>query len=113
MSVDHRAYSRIPRHRTISIVPFDQFGKDGLWRTLTSVNVSRNGILFESADPYRVGEQYMIRFAGRKGTLYNEPIEIIRVEEVITAAHYNIGAAFLNEQTAGIKKLTTASDQHT
>ncbi len=100
-----RAFSRILTHQTISMVPCDQYEKDGLWVTLTSVDVSQSGILFESPYEYMVGERYIIRFTGKNNKLYDEQLEIIRVEEIITDTQFNIGAKFVNEDVDIIKKL--------
>ena len=102
---DYRAHGRIPRHQTISIVPLHQYQKDGLWATLTSVDISENGILFESSRAYMIGEHYMIRLTGKEGRWIDEKIEIVRVEEVITDRHYNIGAAFVDTVSERLKKL--------
>lgn len=103
---EKRAFSRITTHQTISIVPLDEYEKDGLWATLTSVDISETGILFESASAYAVGEQYMIRFSDKNNKKYDQKIEIIRVEEIITLTQYNIGAVFVNALPDLLQKLT-------
>ncbi len=92
-------------YQTNSMVPCDQFEKDGLWIPLTSVDVSQSGILFESPYEYKVGERYIIRFTGKNNKFYDEQLEIIRVEEIITHTQYNIGAKFVNDDVDIIQKL--------
>ena len=79
--------------------------KGGLLVSLTSVNLSESGILFESSKAYGIGEQYIIRYTGNDNRLYDARIEIIRVDEVITHTQYNIGAKFIDADSEKIKLL--------
>ena len=79
--------------------------KSGLLVSLTSVNLSESGILFESSKAYDIGEHYIIRFTGNDGRLYDAGVEIIRVQEIITHTQYNIGAKFIDSDPEKIKRL--------
>ncbi len=81
------------------------YDKEGLLVSLTSVNLSESGILFESSKAYDVGGHYILRFTGKDNRLYDAGIEIIRVQEIITHTQYNIGAKFIDSDPEKIKHL--------
>ncbi|MCG8632564.1 MAG: PilZ domain-containing protein [Desulfobacterales bacterium] len=92
---DQRKFIRIPSSRTIKIAECGQEKANVLLETLTSVNLSENGILFDSTKPYPVGKHYILKISGKDDKVYDARIEIIRVKEVITKTHYRIGARFI------------------
>ncbi|MBU1340093.1 MAG: PilZ domain-containing protein [Proteobacteria bacterium] len=101
---DKRKSERVAINKTLKIKSCDLHEKEGLLVTLISVNLSENGISFESTQPYDIGTHYIIRFTGRDKKLYDIRIEIIRVKEVITHTQYNIGAKFLETDADKIKR---------
>ncbi|MCD4676822.1 MAG: PilZ domain-containing protein [Desulfobacula sp.] len=103
--MNKRKSKRIAKNKTLKIRPCDPHGNEGLWVTLTSVNLSESGILFESNQKYNIGEHYIIRFTGRDNKLHDARIKIIRVTEVITHTQYSIGAEFVAADSDKIKML--------
>lgn len=102
---EERIFLRTLTSQSISMVRVDKYKEDSLWVTIRSVNISQNGILFESPYTYPVGEKQIIRINENDRKFHDEEVEIIRVEEVITDTHYNIGARFLNPKTNIMTKL--------
>jgi hypothetical protein len=100
-----RTFDRVLKNKTLKIKSCDNPDQETLAVTLMSVNLSETGVLFESSRKYDVGSEYFIRFTGNDNQLYDIRIEIIRVEEVITGAQYNIGAQFIETDSDKIQKL--------
>lgn len=102
---DHRQSNRIGRSKNLKLLTDSSESKGGLSLSLTSVNVSESGLLFESSKAYQIGQQYTIRFTGNDNKLYDIRIEIIRVEEIVTHTQYNIGAKFMDTDADKIQLL--------
>lgn len=104
---DDRTFSRVKKARTFQITPCDEYAADNLWVTITSANISKGGILFESPKLYSIGQEYMLRFTGKDNKLYDEKVRIIRIEEIVTNTCYSIGAVFTDADSDKIKTLIT------
>lgn len=102
---EDRNFSRVIKKQTFKIASCDDHASDGLWVTLTSVNLSQTGILFDSPEKYFVGEEYMIRFTDSDNKLHDERIKIVRVKEILTDTHYNIAAVFIDSDSEKISSL--------
>jgi len=102
---DHRQFIRISKNKNLKLMTGNPSDKSGLLVSLTSVNLSESGILFESSRAYNIGEQYLIRFTGNDNRLYDARIEIIRTREIIPRTQYHIGAKFIDGDSEKIKRL--------
>lgn len=102
---NHRKFIRISKNKNLKLMSGNPSDKSGLLVSLTSVNLSESGILFESYKAYDIGAQYIIRFTGNDNRIYDTRIEITRVEEIITHSQYNIGAKFIDGDSENIKLL--------
>lgn len=102
---DHRQFIRISKNKNLKLMTGNPMDKGGLMVSLTTVNLSESGILFESYNTYDIGEHYIIRFTGNDDKIYDARIEITRVEEIITHTHYNIGAKFIDMDSEKIRLL--------
>lgn len=102
---EDRNFSRVIKKQTFKIASCNDYASDGLWVTLTSVNLSQGGILFDSPEEYIVGDEYIIRFTGTDNKLHDERIKIIRTKEILTKTHYNIAAVFVDSDSEKISSL--------
>lgn len=93
---DNRKSIRIDKNKSLKIRPSGLDNADGLLVSLVSVNVSKNGILFESKQAYDVGATFVLRFNGNDNKLYDAQIRIVRVLEIVTRTQYHIGAEFID-----------------
>ncbi len=104
-TADHRQSLRISKNKNLKLLTGNASDKGGLLVSLTSVNLSESGILFESYKAYEIGEHHIIRFTGNDHKIYDARIEITRVEEVVSHTQYNIGAKFIDADSEKIQLL--------
>lgn len=104
-NTDERNFPRVKKKTTFKITPCENYKRDGLWVTITSVNISKTGILFESPEYYSIGQEYIIRFTGNDNKLHDEKIKIVRTKEIVTGTCYSIGAKFTDTDSEKITAL--------